>query len=49
MSTLRNKLLVMDLTNRTHAQKGVDYPTTLASFFPARDLGTILGNALARR
>jgi hypothetical protein len=46
---LGDKLLVMDLTNRTHAQKGMDYPTSLGSFFPAQDLGTILGNALVRR
>ena len=39
----------MDLNNHTIAHKGMDYPTTLASFFPPQDLGTILGNALARR
>ena len=46
---LGDKLLVMDLTNRTHAQKGMDYPMSLASFFQTHGLGTILGNALAGR
>lgn len=46
---LGDKLLVIDITNRTYAQRGAAYPNLLSSFFPAQDLGTILGNALARR
>lgn len=40
----KDKLLVVDVTRNAHATRGqIDYPATLASFFPANTLRQALG------